>query len=159
MSKVLLKEQITAFYERAKENYNLWNIENDKKAVDLHSADIQDILPKYKDYTIKVRVAGQGNVAKHPMISFLKYGQKNNEGFYPVLHYFGDSNTLVAFIGLSKSNEPTQNRKLYEEMIKFHRDPMQICNMDKDLDENLEKLVKMIDELITMFDEIYTKHG
>ncbi len=56
---------------------------------------------------------GQGNFSKVPWISFLGYGQKTQNGIYPVYLYYKTIKVLVLAYGVSTTNEP-------EVVWKFH---------------------------------------
>ena len=77
-------------------------IEQADAAQDLSTA----AYPKsYRSLKIKVSF-GKGNFAKVPWISFLGYGQKTNDGIYPVFLYYKTFRLLLLCYGISEETPP-----------------------------------------------------
>jgi len=83
---------------------------------------------KTKDYpkhfcNLDVNVSfGQTRFAKVPWISFLGYGQKTQEGIYPVYLYYKEIKVLVLAYGISVKNPPSKqwNNTEAKEQIRDH---------------------------------------
>ena len=60
---------------------------------------------EYRGLRLKVSF-GQGNFARIPWISFTGYGQRTQEGIYPVVLYYKSLGHLIVAYGLSETNRP-----------------------------------------------------
>jgi 5-methylcytosine-specific restriction protein B len=62
----------------------------------------------YKGLSLKVSF-GQGMATSIPWIAFLGYGQKVQEGFYPVFLYYKERKSLILSYGVSETRNPGSN--------------------------------------------------